>query len=121
MSTSILDSVKKVLGLGTDYDVFDEEVILHINSVLATLTQLGVGPEEGFYITDRETTWENYLGNDPNFNSVKSYLSLSVRLIFDPPQNSNITSAMKEQIKEFEWRINTYREIELWNSPTEII
>jgi len=121
VSTSILDSVKKVLGLGTDYDVFDEEVILHINSVLATLTQLGVGPEEGFYITDRATTWENYLGNDPNFNSVKSYLSLSVRLIFDPPQNSNITSAMKEQIKEFEWRINTHRENELWNSPTEII
>lgn len=118
MSDSILDSVKKVLGLGTDYDVFDGEVMLHINSVLSTLNQLGIGPEEGFYIDDRETTWGNYLGNDSNLNSVKSYLSLSVRLLFDPPQNSNITSAIKEQIKEFEWRINAYREDSKWKSPT---
>lgn len=119
MNQSILDSVKKVLGLGLDYDVFDEEVLLHINSVLATLNQLGIGPDSGFYVEDRTATWQDFLGDDPNLNGVKSYLALSVRLLFDPPQNSNITSAIKEQIKEFEWRANVYREDKQWSTHTK--
>lgn len=110
MNTSILDSIKKVLGLSPDYEVFDEDVILHINSVLATLNQLGVGPEYGFRIDGKDETWYDFMGDDPNLSSVKSYIYLKVRLLFDPPQNSNITNAMNEQLKEFEWRINVYRE-----------
>lgn len=110
MSDSILDSTKKALGLGADYDVFDPEIIMHINSALSTLNQLGIGPELGFSISGPDETWAAFLGEDPRFNSVKTYVFLKVRYVFDPPGNSFATTAMKEQIQEHEWRLNALRE-----------
>lgn len=118
MDTSILKSIKKVLGLDPEYDVFDTDIIMHINSILSNLTQIGVGPRTGVYIEDDSTTWGDLFGVDPRFNNIKSYVYLKVRLLFDPPQNSNITNAMNEQIKEFEWRINAEREEDLWEPET---
>ena len=103
---SILTSVKKMLGIPEDYDQFDMDIIMHINSVLMILTQLGVGPEEGYAISDKSDEWNEFIGEGKLLELVKSYVYLKVRLIFDPPQSSSIIEAMNRQISEFEWRIN---------------
>lgn len=107
---SILDSVKKVLGLDAGYAVFDPDIVMHINSVFFTLNQLGVGPADGYAITGSEETWDAFLGADPRLNAVKSYTYLRVRLMFDLPANSFTTTAIQEQVKEYEWRLNAYAE-----------
>jgi hypothetical protein len=116
-TTSILDDVKKILGLSSDYTAFDVDVILHINSVLATVTQLGIGPTAGMTVLDATTQWSELLGADNQLNSAKTYVALRVRLLFDPPTSSYAIKAMEDQIREFEWRISTYREGLSWVSP----
>ena len=115
---SILDSVKKVLGIEADYTQFDPDIILHINTVLAILAQLGVGPSAGFVIEDSTATWADFLGDDPALNPSKSYIYLRVRLLFDPPTTSYLVTSLNEQIREMEWRLNVHREGESWVDPT---
>lgn len=110
MSDSILTSVKKLMGLPAEYDVFDTDIILHTNSVFSTLTQLGIGPDEGFMIEDATPTWDTFLGDDKRLNAVKTYLCLRVRMLFDPPNTAYLVAAMEEQIRELEWRLNVQRE-----------
>jgi hypothetical protein len=116
---SILDSVKKVLQIPASLDVFDIDIIMHINSVFATLSQLGIGPVNGFFIEDKTKLWSDYLGDGPTadlrLNAVKTYMCLKVRMIFDPPTTSFTQTAYKEQIAELEWRINVQREETKWN------
>ena len=114
---SILTSVKKILGIDEAYLAFDPDIIIHINSVFSTLNQLGIGPTLGFMIEDAEATWDDFLGTDLRLNNVKSYVYLRVRMLFDPPTTGYLIDAMKEQIKEMEWRINAYREEEAWTNP----
>lgn len=106
MDDSILDSIKKILGMPPDYDAFDTDLVIHINSVFGILAQLGVGPEGGFSISDNTTLWRAYLGDSKDLEMVKSYMALKVRLVFDPPTIGAVMDAMKEQIHEFEWRLN---------------
>lgn len=120
MSNSILTSTKKALGIDESYTVFDPDIVMHINSVLSTLNQLGIGPEPGFFIENATPTWTDFLGSDPRFNSVKSYLYLKVRLIFDPPATSFTITAMKELAQELEWRMLTLRESTVY-IPTNVI
>lgn len=103
---SILTSIKKLLGITEEYEYFDSDIIMHINSVFMILHQLGVGPEKGFSIKDKSATWDEYVSEDSNLEAVKSYVYLKVRLIFDPPLNSIVTEAIKNQISELEWRLN---------------
>jgi hypothetical protein len=103
---SILQSTKKLLGIESDYTHFDIDLILHINSVLMGLTQMGVGPEEGFSITNEEDTWGDFLGTVTNLEGVKSYIALKVRLVFDPPTSSSVSDAINRYIQELEWRLN---------------
>ena len=119
---SILNSIKKLLGIAEDYDHFDSDIIMHINSVFATLTQLGVGPEDGFSINDESEKWEDFLPEERMLHSVKSYMFMKVKLIFDPPLSSAVIECTKEQIKELEWRLqvavdsaNTKSEEEIQN------
>jgi hypothetical protein len=116
-ANSILDDVKKVLNIDPSYTAFDQDVILHINSVLSVLNQLGVGPEFGFSISDSTATWDSLIGSDARYNDVKTYVCLRVRVLFDPPQTAHHLTAFNEQIKEFEWRINAYREETGWVDP----
>lgn len=105
---SILQSIKKLLGLDEDYDAFDDDVMMHINSVLMILTQLGVGPKNGFSITGEEETWEDYLGEDiSKLSAVKTYVYLKVKTMFDPTSSSVVNEATKEMLKELEWRLNS--------------
>lgn len=110
MSDSILTSVKKLLGLPAEYDVFDTDITLHINSVFSTLTQLGIGPDEGFMIEDAEATWDTFLGEDKRLNAVKSYVVDRVKMVFDPPNTAYLVSAIQDRIREAEWRLNVQRE-----------
>lgn len=118
MSASILNSIKKVLGIDESYTAFDADIVMHINSVFSTLNQLGVGPAEGFMIEDESATWDTFIGTDPRFNAVKSYVYLRVRLLFDPPTTSYMIEAQQQQVKELEWRLNVQREGESWLDPT---
>lgn len=103
---SILTSIKKLLGITEDYTHFDTDIVMHINSVFSILTQLGVGPPEGFYIQDKTTIWYEYISDPNKIEMVKSYMYLKVRLIFDPPSSSSVIEAFNKQISEFEWRLN---------------
>ena len=106
MEESILTSIKKLLGITEEYTHFDPDIIMHINSVFMVLTQLGVGPSEGFMIEDSSSIWEDYLENPTQLQMVKSYMGLKVRLLFDPPTSSAHMDCIKQQIAEFEWRLN---------------
>lgn len=103
---SIFKSIKALLGPDADYDVFDPDILIFINGVLATLTQLGVGPKEGFRITGETETWHDFLGDYKDLESVKTYVYMKVRMIFDPPANSSVANAFDEMCKEIEWRLN---------------
>lgn len=108
---SILTSTKSALGLAEDYTDFDAELILHINSVLANLHQLGIGPDGGFLIEDKNATWTQFLVRneeivaDPRLNHVKSYMYQKVRMLFDPPTNQGVITAFEKMIEQAEWRI----------------
>lgn len=110
---SILNTTKATLGLRADYTPFDNDIILHVNSVLDTLNQLGIGPEEGFMISDASATWSHFF-DDVRMNSIKTYVYLRVRMLFDPPAQSHLATAFSEQIKELEWRLNVRREDDEW-------
>lgn len=106
MEESILTSIKKLLGIPEDYEQFDADIIMHINSALFVLTQLGVGPSGGFSISDKTSVWTDFVPDMTKIESIKSYVYLKVRLMFDPPTSSAVIEAMNRQISEFEWRIN---------------
>ena len=106
VSDSILLSIKKMLGLNEDYNVFDPELIIHINTVFGTLHQLGVGPEEQFRISGDNETWLDFDTDGEQIDEVKTYIYLRVRLLFDPPSSSFVLSSFQEQLKELEWRLN---------------
>ena len=103
---SILTSIKKLIGITEDYKHFDTDLIIHINSVFMILSQMGIGPDNGFSISDETTTWNDYLpeGNK-NFEAVKTYMYLKTRIVFDPPQSSSTMEALKQTISELDWRL----------------
>jgi len=117
METSILTSIKKLLGITSDDTSFDFDVMTHVNSAFSTLTQLGIGPPTGFMIEDDSAEWADFLADDNQYNAVKTYVALRVRQIFDPPTTSYLINAFDEQIKELEWRLNIHREETGWTDP----
>lgn len=102
---SILTSTKKSLGLEEDYTAFDADLVMHINSALGTLNDLGLGPVSGFTIEDKSSTWAQFMGTDPRLNPAKSYVYMRVKLLFDPPPVGYVLTAFERQIKEAEWRL----------------
>ena len=107
---SILTSIKKSVNLEEDCVDYDTDIIMHINTVFSNLTMLGVGPSSGFRITDNKSKWSDFLGEDIRLENVKTYTSLRVRLIFDPPSSSAVIEAMKREIDKLEWLINVTAE-----------
>lgn len=109
MTDSILDSVKLAIGgINPEFTAFDADLIIHINSVFSVLTQLGVGPDTGYFITSNEETWTDFLGekNQKEIEMVKIYVAMRVKLLFDPPANSFTIDSIKKVCDEFEWRLN---------------
>ena len=106
VNDSILTSIKKLLGIDEGYNAFDTDIIIHINSVFMHLNQLGVGPEQPFSITGDSETWADFLGDKvTEFEAVKTFIYIKVRLIFDPPTNSFVVDAYDKTAKEYEWRL----------------
>lgn len=103
---SILTSIKKMLGITEEYEHFDADLIMHINSVFMILNQIGVGPTDGFRITGEDEVWTDFIPADQKLELVKSYMHLKVKLLFDPPLGSAVIEVMNRQIQEFEWRLN---------------
>lgn len=102
---SILESIKKLLGIEKEYTVFDPDIIMDINAVFGTLHQLGAGPLSGFRITGYGEQWSDYLTYGKEIDEVKTYVYLRTRLLFDPPDRGSILGSFQDQIKELEWRI----------------
>lgn len=109
---SILTSIKKMLGITEEYEHFDSDLIMHINSVFMILTQLGVGPPSGFSIRDKTSIWKEFVSDETKFQLVKSYMHLKVKLLFDPPLSSAVMASMEKMIAEAEWRLNVAAETE---------
>ena len=107
---SILTSIKKLLGVSEEYEHFDPDIIMHINSVFMILNQLGVGPSEGFTIEDETSTWADFIKDSTKIESVKSYIYLKVKLLFDPPLSSAVIESTNRLINELEWRLNVAAE-----------
>lgn len=103
---SILTSIKKLLGIAEDYEHFDTDLIMHINSVFMILKQLGIGPPEGFVIEDDSSVWEDFIEDQTKLQAVKSYMYLKVKLLFDPPLSSAVVDSVNRSIDELEWRLN---------------
>lgn len=101
---SILTSVKKLLGISADYTHFDTDIIIQVNSAFAALTQLGVGPLEGFEIADATPVWSDFI-DDPRLNLAKTYVYLKVRLAFDPPTSAALIESCNRQLDEITWRL----------------
>ena len=120
MLTSILDSMKTVLDVPVSDDTYDEELLMGINTIFFTLNQLGVGPETPFTIDDNSTEWTDFISDIETIAMVKTYMQLRLKLLFDPPSNSSLATAMKEQVAEYEWRMNvakdTYKVEEVVNN-----
>lgn len=107
---SILTSIKKLLGITEDYEHFDPDIIMHINSVFMILTQLGVGPSEGFVIEDELAKWTDFTEDTTKIEAVKTYIYLKVKLLFDPPSSGVVTESINRTIGELEWRLNVAAE-----------
>lgn len=108
---SILTSIKKMLGIAEGYTQFDADIIMHINTVFMTLTQLGVGPSEGFFIEDDSSEWADFIPDFNKLQAVKTYMYLRVRIVFDPASLGSATlAAYERQIQEYEWRLNVAAE-----------
>jgi hypothetical protein len=109
--TSILTTIKKLLGLDGDDTAFDTDVIIHINSAFSNLYQLGVGTSTPFSISNASSVWSDFLGESSEIESVKTYIYFRVKLAFDPPQNSFLVESINKQITELEWRLNIQSDI----------
>lgn len=111
-SDSILNTIKKMLGLDPEYDAFDQELVVFINTALSNLHQIGVGPANGFMINGSEESWSELLPSEvtPIVQNVKSYIYITVKMLFDPPGATNHSNALNESLKELTWRISVKRE-----------
>lgn len=101
---SILDSIKTLLGIRSDDDSFDKDIIFHINTAFYNLVQIGVGDD--FSIIDNTAIWTDFLKTSKELEAVKSYVYLKVRLLFDPPTSSVLLDSIKSSLLEYECRLN---------------
>lgn len=106
MQDSILMTIRKLVCGDPYADHFDTDLLVHINACFSILNQLGVGPESGFVVTDETQSWSSYVADNRILNMVKTYVTLKVKKIFDPPLTSSVLEAMDKEISQLEWRLN---------------
>jgi hypothetical protein len=121
MEESILTSIKKLLGIYAEYDYFDPDITIHINSVFMVLRQLGVGPDSYFMIEDDSAKWKDFTTNIDMIQAVKTYMYLKVKLLFDPPLGGTVMDSYKQLISELEWRLHVISESEDTDTPEDAI
>ena len=106
MQDSILMTIRKLVCGDPYADHFDTDLLVHINACFSISNQLGVGPENGFVVTDETQSWSSYVADNRTLNMVKTYVTLKVKKIFDPPLTSSVLEAMDKEISQLEWRLN---------------
>ena len=109
---SILTSIKKLIGITEEYTQFDVDIMIHINSAFGILRQLGVGPVDGFRISGKEDTWDQFLQDEKKLELVKTYVYLKVKILFDPPLSSAVMDCINREISQCEWRLMVTAESE---------
>jgi hypothetical protein len=114
---SILLSTKKTLGIAPDYTAFDPDIIMHINTALSDLTDIGIGPSQGFVIADETALWADFLGDTIRYEAAKTWTWLKVRTLFDPPEGRYAIQATDGQLAQMLWRLNVNRENQEWVDP----
>lgn len=108
---SILTSIKKLHGISEEDVSFDTDIIIHINSAFMILSQIGVGPPEGFYIEDKTKTWTEFIPTNRFMaESAASFVYIKVRLVFDPPASPTVVEALRSSANEYEWRLAEWAE-----------
>lgn len=117
MNESVLVTIRRMLTgiLYSGETAFDDELINHINMVMAILHRLGVGPKEGFRITSENEMWSDFLQTDEMLSEIQSYVYMKVKMIFDPPASSSASKAFESYIQELEWTIDNavnYKKVE---------
>lgn len=105
MEQSILKTIKQLVGCPDDFEQFDLDLTIHINSAFATLTHLGVGPKEGYRITGVDNVWSEFEEDTQKLSLIKDYVYIKTRLLFDPPTNGSLMDSLEKQLKEMEWRL----------------
>lgn len=115
MTDSILDSVKKMCNVAEDDPSFDQDLILYINSALMTIMQEWHGMDHAFRVVDGSETWDDLLTDDTDFEGVKELVGLKVRMVFDPPSNSSVMQALKDEIQNLEWRLYIWKDMDRLN------
>lgn len=111
ISESILNSVKKMLGISPDISAFDVDIIANINAGISILTQVGVGPDTGFVVTSGDETYEEYLIRPNEYKMVNMFLFLKTKIAFDPPTSATLMQAYKEQMDEYLWRLQVDHDV----------
>lgn len=115
VSESILNSIKKVLGIDPSYDVFDVDILMHINSVFADLHQIGAAPNPPIKVMDETTVWDDFIQGKENVDMVQTYVALRVRLLFDPPTSAYGIDSLQKQADKLEWRLSILEDV--FNPP----
>lgn len=105
MLKSILLTVRSALGIEADYDGFDADILIGINTAIFELNQMGVGPDAGFTVLGQDETWDDLFNSVGNLEAVKQYVILSVRMVFDPPGTSFLINAIDKKLEELGWRL----------------
>ena len=113
MTDSILDSVKKMCNVAEDDPSFDQDLILYINSAFMTIMQEWHGMDHAFRVVDGSETWDDLLADDTDFEGVKELVGLKVRMVFDPPSNSSVMQALKDEIQNLEWRLYIWKDMDM--------
>lgn len=117
---SILLSIKKLLGLSKDCTDFDTDIIIHINTVLINLSQLGIILPKNYAISDASNLWSEIIAKDDYLELIKTYMYLKVKMIFDPPLSSAVLEANQNMINEYEWRITVQVDENKLNKEEEV-
>lgn len=116
MNDNVLSSVKKICNVAEDDSSFDQDLILYINSALMTIMQEWHGMDTAFRVEDGTETWDDLLGDEVNFEGVKELVGLKTRLMFDPPSNSSVMQALKDEIQNLEWRLYIWKDMDRLNN-----
>ena len=111
VNDSILLTIKKLIGADRLYTVFDTDVIIEINSNIQDLTEIGIGPNEGFVVQDENDLWTDFIGDRKDLESAKEYVYLGCKLVFDPPQSSSVLAHFEKRKAEVIWRLSSKVEV----------
>ena len=103
---SILASIKERIGIAEDDNSFDTDIVDLINSAFADLNDIGVGPSDGYSISNKNDLWDDFSEDVRVLSSVKDFVYLTVKLTFDPPTQTSLLTSMENRLKKLEWRLN---------------